>query len=184
MIAHKELRCNSSQALSSATFTKSLLSASFLDERLGSYNVDMALLPAVISKTAPSDALVETLMGYLSEGKHPRDIARNRYPRREDRGRRRKLYVAMRDICITDPRIMESVVADAKLEIMLALPKASRALGDKAGRGYEQAIKLLFEASGFHNPRIRHEHSGDIKITLDIPRPTFEGSVTDAQVVE
>jgi len=91
----------------------------------------------------------------------------------------------MRDIIITDPRIKASVVADAQLEIMLAMPMAARALGRKAGRGYENAIKLLFEASGFHNPRVRHEHSGDIKITLDIPRPNFEAeTVPDAEVVE
>lgn len=146
--------------------------------------MDMANLPVLAATKAPSDRTVETLMMYLTEGRHPKDIARARYPLRNQRGHRRRLYVAMRDIIITDPRILDSVVADAKLELMLALPQAARALGQKAGRGYENAIKLLFEASGFHNPRIRHEHSGDIKITLDIPRPTFEGSVTDADVVE
>jgi hypothetical protein len=55
--------------------------------------------------------------------------------------------------------------------------------------GKPDAVKLVFEATGFYSPRVQHEHSGDINIKLQIPRPAGEieasaEDVTDADVVE
>jgi hypothetical protein len=69
---------------------------------------------------------------------------------------------------------------------MVGLVPATHALAGRAARGRPDAIKVLFEASGFHNPRVRHEHSGEIKIKLDMPRPAFgsDDEVVDADVVD
>jgi hypothetical protein len=98
----------------------------------------------------------------------------------------------------SDPIIQTYIGDGTKGTIILGLPTASQALVKRASRGRVDAIKLMFEASGFHNPRVQHEHSGDIKVTIDIPRPervderpgnnSAEGpadeTVVDADVVE
>lgn len=60
------------------------------------------------------------------------------------------------------------------------------ALIRRAAKGRPDAIKLAYEASGFHNPRVKHDHSGEINIKLDMPRPkqVESGEVVDAEVVE
>ena len=84
----------------------------------------------------------------------------------------------------TDDRLATELGAHAKVEMLLALVPATRALGQRAARGRPDAAKLLFEATGFHNPRVKHDHSGEIKIKLEIPRPAFESDVVDADVVD
>lgn len=83
----------------------------------------------------------------------------------------------------TDPEIQRRVGERAHGEMIMAVPKAAAALARRASRGNPQAIKLLFEASGFHNPKVQHEHSGDIKIELSLPRPPAV-DIPDADVVE
>ena len=86
-----------------------------------------------------------------------------------------------------DDRFHAMVSAAAHGEMVEGLIPATQALGKRAARGRPDAIKLLFEASGFHNPRVKHEHSGDINIHLDMPRPervVDEDQVVDAEVVD
>lgn len=61
-----------------------------------------------------------------------------------------------------------------------------KALGRKARAGRVDAIKLLFESSGFYNPRTETHHSGEVQITIKgLPRPQpVEDEVVDATVVE
>jgi hypothetical protein len=72
----------------------------------------------------------------------------------------------------------------AQTQMMSDLIPATAALGRRAARGRVDAIRLLYEASGFHNPKVQHnhEHSGTIDINLKMggrPEP-----VVDAEVVE
>ena len=66
----------------------------------------------------------------------------------------------------------------------------AESLGKVAVSGKYQSQKLLLEATKFHNPKVDHNHSGDIKITVEMPRPprrvdpAVDGSVEDAEVVE
>lgn len=85
-----------------------------------------------------------------------------------------------------DPRLVQEVASMAQGEMTVALGPAVVALGSRARKGRPDAIKLLFEATGFHNPRVKHEHSGDIKISLSMPRPKFDADATvaDAEVVD
>lgn len=80
----------------------------------------------------------------------------------------------------------------------MELPAMGEALAKRAKRGRVDAIRLALEVTGVHNPRVRHEHSGDISISLKMPRPAEvsnqtageaaqaleEGNVVDAEVVE
>lgn len=139
----------------------------------------MDSLPALRTKTS----LPEPVLEKLHEGWHPNVIAKKAYPRDE---RKRKI-LRMRIWRYVEKHYSElgqQVGTRGKLELMFGLVPASQALTRKAATGRTDAIKLLFEASGFHNPRVQHEHKGDIKITLDIPRPKAVEDVIDAEVVE
>lgn len=60
------------------------------------------------------------------------------------------------------------------------LGQTTVAVGRRGRRGRIDAAKLIYETTGFHNPKVKHEHSGDINIKIDMPRPKFhdaEGSV-------
>lgn len=73
-------------------------------------------------------------------------------------------------------------------ELIAETPAMVSALVRRAKRGNVPAIKLAMEASGFHNPRVQHDHSGEIAITIKgLPRPTRTEDidhVVDAEVVE
>jgi hypothetical protein len=83
-----------------------------------------------------------------------------------------------------DPGFREALGLEARAEAMMWTGPALHALGRRAQRGRVDAIKLMFEVSGFHNPKVQHnhEHSGTIDINLKMggrPEP-----VVDAEVVE
>jgi hypothetical protein len=62
-----------------------------------------------------------------------------------------------------------------------------RALTRRAEKGNIPAIKLAMESSGYYNPRVQHEHSGDISITIrnaPRPAPTEDTAIVDAEIVE
>jgi hypothetical protein len=73
---------------------------------------------------------------------------------------------------------------------IMELPSIMDGVIRRAQRGRVDAAKLIFEMTGLHNPKVQHEHSGDIQITLaSVPRPErvateLEAPVVDAEVVE
>lgn len=87
---------------------------------------------------------------------------------------------------LTDDNFSRRLMEKFRLSMLVGLGPAVDGLNRRAGKGNVQAIKLLFEASGLHNPKVQHEHSGEVTVKLDIPRPQFVDatSVPDAQVVE
>ena len=128
-----------------------------------------------------SDAQV-TVLAYLVEGK-PHTVIANKIARGDPqvakRWRRR-----MRDWMAHDILFQQAFATLMKAETALALPGVTRALVRRAQRGRVDAIKLLFELTGFYNPRsiVDHNHSGEININLTMggrPEP-----VVDAEVVE
>lgn len=126
-------------------------------------------------------------MENMAAGIHPREMARRVYPNRDDRGKRINLYRKLKRIALNQPIVAKGISDEAKLSMMVALVPAAEALGARAARGRPDATKILFEASGFHNPRVQHEHSGEIKVKLEMPRPKFDsegGHITDADVVD
>lgn len=123
----------------------------------------------------------------IAAGKRPAEIAKLLEP--EDKAARKRIRRKIWYMVRNEPIIMADLVAsEAKVEMVMGLGPATHALTRRAAKGRPDAIKLLYEASGFHNPRVKHEHSGDIKITLDsMPRPARvvdEDDVVDAEVVD
>lgn len=106
----------------------------------------------------------------------------------EDKLKRRRMREYLRRLTRNSYQFQQLIAEMAHGEMVAGLGPATSALMRRAKKGRPDAIKLAFEASGFHNPRVQHEHSGDIKITLEsIPRPTFQGDdedVVDADVVD
>jgi hypothetical protein len=148
----------------------------------------MANLPATTHSETdldPRQRFRENIADLLAEGWTIGRIASKMHP--NDRRLAKNLRKRIRDMSYTDPKFAMEVAGRAKGQMLLDLNGTAAAVGARAKRGRVDAAKLLMESTGFHNPRIKHEHSGDIKLTLNIPRPSFDGSaqdVTDAEVVE
>lgn len=72
----------------------------------------------------------------------------------------------------------------AQSEVMLGAIPAGKGLAKRASRKTD-AAKLTFEMTGLHNTKVKHEHSGDIKISLDVPRPRFvDAEAQDDEQIE
>lgn len=124
-------------------------------------------------------------MRYLELGLTPADIARKAAP--GSRKRRKVLRTKIWRALEGNPELQARIAARAQAKMAAGLIPMTDALIKRGQRGRPDAIKLAFEASGFHNPRVKHEHSGDIKISLDMPRPARvddDADVIDAEVVD
>lgn len=93
-------------------------------------------------------------------------------------------HMAYRD----QEHLKEAVARQATGDTILGLNGTVAAVVKRAQRGRMDAAKVILEATGFHNPRVKHEHSGEVKITMNMARPTFNGDreegIVDATVVE
>lgn len=138
------------------------------------------------SSTRPplSDGQLSALLEACSRGIHPRELAKRLHP--HDRQARRVAYRRLMHHMLYDERVAQAIREEVQVSFMVGLPPAGRALSNRSAARDVRAIKLLLEATGVHNPRIQHEHSGEIRIKFDIPRPTFESDddIVDADVVE
>jgi len=100
---------------------------------------------------------------------------------RKHNGHQQKDYRAIRRYrrrvrraIMRSPQFLEAQRAQAIAAMWESLPDVTDALIRRASRGRPDAIKLMWEAMGFHNTRVQHEHSGDIEIRLTVPRPVRE----------
>lgn len=166
------------------TCVKALLVADLFIAYGITYNLAMANLPATRPTELSEEALYR-LAENLNAGLSAAEMARRKYP--SDRVARQRFRRKLEAHVLMDQRVAQSAWAHAQLDLLAGLGPAARALVARAGRGRPDAIKLLFEATGFHNPRVQHQHSGEIKIKLDVPRPRFEQDgepIVDATVVD
>lgn len=121
----------------------------------------------------------------LIAGKTPPQIATRLAKKRGLNKRERMLLLYQIHNWINRDQVINHLLAEAaQANMKVGLPKMTEALARRGKRGRVDAIKLAMEATGFHNPRIQHEHSGEVKITLNVPRPSPVEDVTDADVVE
>jgi hypothetical protein len=144
----------------------------------------VALLPAPKSSGSVSvaeEGFYKALAEAFDRGETPAEIAKRLFPRdtTKRKAMRRKIY----HLSANSPGLHSAVIERARANMIAALPAASRGLGRRAARRTD-AAKLLFEATGLHNPKIKHEHSGEIVVKMDIPRPSFDVAPTEAEVVE
>src|SRR3982751_3620137 len=118
----------------------------------------------------------------IADGAEPADIARKLAKGDKVKARewRHRIRYWMRE----NQTFRDHLGLDGRIEAMGMTGMAVHALGRRAQRGRVDAIRLAFEVSGFHNPKVQHnhEHSGTIDINLKMggrPEP-----VVDAEVVE
>jgi hypothetical protein len=90
-----------------------------------------------------------------------------------------------------DEKVQLAIGQASKGAATLAVLPATEALVRRATRGNIPAIKLLYEASGFHSSQIDHKHSGKVEIAFTgvqraplIVDETAAGPIVDADVVE
>lgn len=101
--------------------------------------------------------------------------------------RTRVIQMQIGRILVQDEELQADLASVAQGQMILSMPTIVEALVRRASKGNVPAIKLAMEASGFHNPRVKHEHTGDIKVTIaNAPRPPeiVDEQVSDAEVVE
>lgn len=184
IIVHGDPRVNT-QGVAFVPRWKCLLSQVNV-ELMGWYSMGMPSPPAVQTKSSRADEVIASL---LAQGKRPNEIAKLIHP--EDKVARKKLRMKLWHRVRHDAMLASAVGHEAQAEMLLGLGPATKALTRRAAKGRPDAIKLLYEASGFHNPKVKHEHSGDIKIELSMPRPervetvdANDDDVIDAEVVE
>ena len=87
----------------------------------------------------------------------------------------------------TKANIREHAGVIANAELTLGVLPATNALVRKAAAGRVDAIKLVFEASGYYNPRTQVEHSGEVQITIKTinrPEPVEDTTIIEAEVIE
>lgn len=146
--------------------------------------MEVANLPAIQENSSVQEAddrYLEAIADQIAAGHRPDDIARRIHP--NDPAKRKKLRRRIWYSVYHDQRLAERIGIRAHGELLLALVPATMGLARKAKRGDVQAVKLLTEASGFHNPRIKHDHTGSIEVKLTMPRPE-RPEIPDAEVVE
>lgn len=93
----------------------------------------------------------------------------------------------LRRMLVTDEETAQIKAAAAAGVLVDEIEDVAEAVMRRAKKGNIPAAKLAMEASGFHNPRVKHEHTGDIKVTIaNVPRPpeVKDDEVVDAEVVE
>lgn len=135
-------------------------------------------------------------MSLLVKGWSPEEIA---CKLDSSRGKKyRKVKGEIQRVVAEDPEYQSMRSAQAQGAMVHAVPPVAEAVIKRAMRGRTDAAKLIFEASGFHNPKVKHEHSGDISISLNMPRPPAvendivgdpaqaleDGAIVDAEVVD
>lgn len=146
----------------------------------------MPNLPARKNESSPLTIFEEAAVKLFVKGMKPSEIAMKKYP--NDRAARKRLSSKLRR-ALRRPHVQVAIGQQAQDALTLGIVPVTERLVKRAKRlGKPQEVKLVMEASGFHNPRVSHEHSGDIKVTLDIPRPVkappVDEDVMDAEVVE
>lgn len=140
-----------------------------------------------------TDKFKDLISGLIFKGVTPGTIAKALHP--DDEEERSKMRNTIRKMVYRDADVQARIAEHAHGRMIMALGTVTEALIRRAERGRPDAIKLLFEASGFHNPRVKHDHSGNISITLNMPRPerpalaepgepTNGQPVVDAEVVD
>jgi hypothetical protein len=134
------------------------------------------------------DEFRQLILPHILDGLLPPAIGKKLYgDGEESKEERRSLVARIWQFLATDKKLGDAIHAHAKGVLTAGLVSASHGLVNRAASGRPDGIKLLYEATGFHNPKVQHEHSGDIKVTLNIPRPGEDADTQepiDAHVVD
>jgi len=143
----------------------------------------MAYLPVPVRDTDPLTTREQKIIDLLFKGWTPAQIAR-----RLSGGdlKRRKSVAAQCYLAIARCEEFQLYQGAVAKGIMIwNLPEVAEALCRRGRKGNVMAAKLLYEATGFYSPKMQHDHTGEIRITVaTMPRPEEVEDITDATVVE
>lgn len=110
---------------------------------------------------------------------------------RGDKRRERVIKQQLRRLASEDEWIQQYIGGAAKGALILGIEDITDAMVRRGSRGNVPAAKLAMEASGFHNPRMDHHHSGKIEISFTgvqraplIVDELASETIVDAEVVE
>lgn len=121
--------------------------------------------------------VLENIMAGRSIGQMARRIAKG------DRKKYNRWYMTIIHVLNLE-EIQTVLMGMAQAGAITSLPGAVDGAGRRAASGRMDGVRWIGEVTGFHNPRVRHEHSGEVKISLNMPRPVREESIIDAAVIE
>lgn len=109
------------------------------------------------------------VLAALADGKTAPQIARRLA--KGDRKKAQQIRAKLRRWAC-QPEFRQAIFDVANGNMILALPGVTDAALTRAALyGKPDSVKLVWEATGFHNPKVSHEHSGDIQLHINIPRP-------------
>ena len=137
-----------------------------------------------------SDQLAVRVGRFLALGIAPDQLAK--HLAKGDPKKVRYWQKRIQTLLATNSHTQAQIAMAAQAQMWAGLIPATEALVRRASRGRPDAIKMLWSATGFHNDKVQHEHSGDIAITVKVARPTRvvdrtaldDPSIVDADVVE
>lgn len=100
----------------------------------------------------------------------------------------------IRLLLATNPLTQAQLGMAAQADLWESLGPATQAIIARAKRGRPDAVRMVWAATGFHNEKVQHDHSGEVQVTLAINRPArvedrtkrmdLEEGIVDAEVVE
>jgi hypothetical protein len=150
------------------------------------YNLGVASLPAKIPEVPPPSPRARKLAALLKKG-WPIDAIVDKLANGDDV----KAHIIRTQIgrLIDSDEEVQKAIGSASSGILKGyMTDITHAVARRGSKGNIPAAKLAMEASGFHNPRMDHHHSGKIEIELKgVPRPervVDEDNVVDADVVD
>lgn len=149
-----------------------------------------SLVPTEKSSTpAPVDPVKVRVAELIAEGFTTAQIAQKLAPK--DKKKRAAWRAKLRRWAMHDEAYQQQLVLAGRAKALQAAVGVIPAVEKRGRRGRTDAAKYLAEVSGFHNPKVKHEHSGGLELKIvNAPRPkkveTVDSTaeVTDAEVVE
>lgn len=132
----------------------------------------MAGLPSAPAQKALSpreERWQEAVAEALIAGKTPAQIARRLS--KGDMKRYHYVYGKIRRLTRRDSIFQARMLEMARGNALCHLGPSVAGLGRKASYGRPDAVKLLWAMTGLYNDKVSHEHSGDIQLHINIPRP-------------
>jgi hypothetical protein len=147
----------------------------------------VANLPATVNRVPSRASRIRSL---IAKGWEPEDIVQALA--KGDDKKAKSVRTQIRTLMYNDAETQAIQGQLAKGALMMDIVAVTEALLRRAKKGNVPAIKLAMEASGFHNPRHEHHHSGKIEVELKgvqraplvVDESEADGNVVDADVVE
>jgi hypothetical protein len=140
-----------------------------------------------LPKSRKDEQFQELVADLLARGLQPAEVAARLAG--EDKKARHNMRKRVWRMVRQDPEFQRRLAERAVGEEFLKLVPTSKAVGRRAARGNITAARLLYESTGFYNPKaVEHKHSGSVEIKIaGIPRPVAgleDSPPIDAEVVE